>query len=294
MSQLFAPASPAVARATYLLDFVVCKCIHNPLLSSAVLVAILGYLAVRMLTLYLPLYMFGESDVLLDVLHHVVNAVFILRFPLTSKTTLAIRSRLSAELALFMCLNVSTVTSLYLPSPFPESMSAVLRVLLWSLVFCPYAIMAFNLLEYAVRKIHAKCSGQPEKQLLERAPHDSFLSILVDANNGILAILIAQSFTLINCKLYFYGSYWLSLAYRLASYSLKFHLVYCFVLHEILVVMFEITDIKAYAELYTPLSLTKPKNSWFRSVSYQQVLLTATALAMAYDVVLMACLYYQG
>lgn len=286
MSEIAKLPSLGLSRCIYVIDSIVCKKIHNPVISSAVVGAILLSVAVKQYAAWSPYNSTEDSGYLPDFLLNVMNLLFIIRFPSRLKKSLRITSNKYLETVLFLALNVVAIVSLSSPYPFLTLMSLAFRVLLWVLILCPYVILALNLTEYVWENLASRDS---EKKGVVEPKKDGLLALIVDANNSFMAIFIAQSFTAVNLDLPFYENSVLPVLYRYAAYSTKFYLIYCFVLYEIVVVIYDIHDIKSYAELYNPVQLGTTKTTWYQRFNSMtpKFLLGTTVFAMCIDVVMM-------
>ncbi|GEQ70476.1 hypothetical protein JCM33374_g4153 [Metschnikowia sp. JCM 33374] len=285
MSELIKPPSSSVSHCIYVIDSIVCKKIHNPVIAATIVGGILVSVAVKSYFTWSPYNSFEECGFLPDFLQNVMNLLFIMRFPSKSKKSLRIHSNKYIETVLFAGLNIVAMVSLLSPYPFSSLMGQAFRVLLWVSIICPYVILVLNLVELAWGHLDT----QPEKEKIPEAKKDNLLGLIVDANNSFMAIFIAQSFTAVNLDLPFYENSFIPVIYKYAAYSLKFYLIYCFVLYEIVVVIYDMHDIKNYTELYEPVQLGTKKKSWgdFLDNLTPYCLLGTTLLAMVFDGVMM-------
>ncbi|OBA20266.1 hypothetical protein METBIDRAFT_194047 [Metschnikowia bicuspidata var. bicuspidata NRRL YB-4993] len=291
MSGLVKPISLGLSLCAYAIDSILCKKIHNPLVSSLAVSGTLAFVAFKLHATLSPYNYSDDPTFLPDLLLNVINLIFIVRFPLRLKTVLRVTSNKYLEGFLFVCLNVVAVLSLYSSYPFSSFLNLAFRGLLWVLVACPYVILALNLAEYrcanmtdsSVWNMKAKLKTLQNKP--PRPGAGSLLALIVDTNNSFLAIFIAQSFAAVNLDLPFYESYFIPVLYKYAAYSMKFYLIYCFVLYEIAVVIYEVDDIKSYAELYQPIQLCVKKSSWetFRDNTSTYFLSGAVVFAISFD-----------
>lgn len=282
MSDLIKPVPAGLSRCTYAIDSIVCKKIHNPILAATIVAGTLATVVVKQYIAWPPYNLFEESGFLPDFLQNAMNLLFMIRFPPQSRKALHIRSNKYVEGLLFVCLNIVAMVSLCSPYPFSSLMNLAFRVLLWVLIICPYVILALNLAEFTWGSIG-------EKEQKSEYKREGLLALIVDANNSFMAIFIAQSFTAVNLDLPYYENWIMPVIYKCATYSLKFYLIYCFVLYEIVVVIYDIHDIRSYRELYQPVQLGTRKRTWgsLCDEATPYFLYSATVFALIFDAVMM-------
>lgn len=239
-----------VHKQVKVLDHHLCRVLHNPLLSSVAVVACVVFLHAAQLYRLSAAKSFElvfASDYAMDLVSNAINVLFLVRFSVRSKgESQQIRSTLLAETLLFAAQNAGCYLLVFHReySLLYSGINPLFKLFIVWQCACPYVILAMNAAD------EVRCGRG-----LSRAGVRDFL---VDANNNCLPIFIAHSYVLINFSFPFLaaGLAWVLVAYKLAAFSLKFYCIYQFILYEVTVVIYGITNVRNYAEMYTPVALT--------------------------------------
>lgn len=239
-----------VHKQVKVLDSYLCRVVHNPLLSSVVILAAVVFLHGAQLWRLTATRLFEfifASDYVMDLVSNAINVLFLVRFSLRNKkgTCQKVRSSLAWEAALFAAQNVGCYVLVFHRdySLLHSAINPFFKVFIVWQCACPYVILAMNVVELVRRDLDIT--------------EDVMRDFVVDANNNYLPIFIAHSYVLINFSFPFVvaGTAWVLVAYKLAAFSLKFYCIYQFILYEVTVVIYGITNVYNYMEMYTPVEL---------------------------------------
>lgn len=282
--------SPVLVKGVHVLERYLCNYVHNPIVALAVCLGAFVALQVSLVgaavstshTVHLRL-----NDYILDLLHHAVNLLFILRF--VCGPNVAITSQPIAEWILFVIQNVGCMVFIFCPgySLLYLNLHVVFKGFMVWQIMCPYLILAMNIAE-------GWSSTDDEKNGSTRS---SLHALLVDSNNNFLPVFIAHSFAQINFNFIFMQGTWVSFLYKCACFSLKFFLIYRFILYELVVVIYNVPNVKTYAELYLPVQIGNPVRHWYHRVSAHTstILVMTTVICMLVDAALAGlCLATHG
>lgn len=270
--------SPFLTRSVRVIDSYICTWIHNPILASlvclATLVSIQGTLfanaAGRNQLAYLHI-----NDYLLDILHNLVNLLFIVRFSGCSK----IVSHPALEWVLLILQNQACFVLLFCPeySILYANIHVVVKGFMVWQILCPYLILMMTVVDNFFQKDNED-EKRPKKLRVQ--------ALLVDTNNNFLPIFIAHSFAWINFNFPFSQGAGAIFAYKCATFSLKFCLIYRFILYELVIVIHDVHNLSSYSELYLPVKIGNPVRSWGQVVSgwTKPILIASTLTLVALDV----------
>lgn len=286
MSCIFDPISPKLSRTVNLVDSVLCTWVHNPIVAVVFIAPIAVYITLKLVVFAAGGHganFLNTQSLVLDIMHNLVNLLFIIRFPATAKTKLLVESTLPAEIALFVVQNAGAFVILTCPSVslLYSQMHYVLKVFLLWQMFCPFLTMTLSVIESLLAK----------KEVLEKETRTSRVrAILVDTNNTFLPVFIAHSFATVNVDFPFAVNLWVLLLYKWACFSLKMYLILRFVLYELVVVLNDMTDSKSYAEFYIPVSIGAKESGWYDRVARhtKDILVLITAILVGLDVGMLA------
>lgn len=246
--------SPLLANAAWCLDVVFCKFLHNPWLACCLTLVLFLQLQGRQVLAAWKmgeLAYFDQDDYLLDIFHNVVNLVFIIRFVMSLRT-LTRRTNLLVEGCLLVIQEFGVVVLLFCPkySLLYSDINVVLRVFIWWQILCPYIILIFSTVDTG-REEHT------EKGTRSRLPSNYLLDIIVETNNNMLPVFMAHSFATINFDFPFHDGVLLPILYHVGVLSIKFYIICRFILYELVVVVYGITNLTSFEELYTPVLIGK-------------------------------------
>lgn len=295
-SPVLAGNSLALSTVVWALDRLFCTYLHNPFVGCLLVVVSLLRLQHDQLTTAFQmkeLAYFDVDDYLLDLFHNVVNLVFIVRFVMSLRC-LTLRSNVLLEIILLIFQEFGVIVLLFYPkySLLYSDISVVLRVFIWWQILCPYLILLFNTIDIGKDKEEVT----EEKRQLASRPSYNILSVVVETNNNMLPVFMAHSFATINFDFPFHEGISLPLLYHIGVISIKFYIICRFILYEIVTVVFNISNLKSFAELYTPVQIGNPKKSWLSGLSRftTSILLATTFICITSDVgIIVLSKYYS-
>ncbi|KAK6454235.1 uncharacterized protein RJT20DRAFT_57258 [Scheffersomyces xylosifermentans] len=238
MSQI----SPAINNNPYIkfIDRYMCRIVHNPIITSSLL--IIAICAIQCNQLYYlftakynqPDFIFME-DYMFDIVSNALNILFVLRFQTKSSAPINV----AWEAVLFVLQNIGCYNLLFnyeYSILFNYEIKTSLKVCLITQIVFPYLILVINLIDY--------------KNLTPSV----FLS---DCNSNYLPIFISHSFLYINCNFpYFDSSPYeailsnIPFIYKVCSFSIKFYCIYGFILYEIALILYDVSDVANYDIFY--------------------------------------------
>lgn len=283
MPTLLDLVSSNVANCAYLIDVGLCTWIHNPIvLSIFILAGAILLLAMLVAAASIDtLSHVAFHDYFFDLVHNAINLIFIVRFPSSSSRGLAIVSSTAMEWLLLIAQNLGCMVLVFSSeySLLYYNLHSVLKAFMWWQIVCPYLILVLLLAEkwWCRRSLSEKAPLKLQKLLTG--------SLLVDTNNNFLPIFMAHSFAAINVNFPFVSAPYVDIVYKMACISFKFYLINRYVLYEIVMVISDVSNLKSYAELYTPVQIGKEKSSrWsFFSRHVNLILICCTVVLMIID-----------
>lgn len=248
-------AFPSLSTTVWFIDNIYCRFLHNPVLAAILMVASYSYInfyqlyaaatdAHSMASLDSPSYF-------ADFLQQMVNLVFISRFVRGPKIRPSTSS--AKEIGLLVLQELGCAILLFCPkySLFYADISVLLKAMMVWQVICPYLILALNIFE--------EDSTEDDEKTPDTQKINYFFRLLVDTNNNFLPIFIAHSFAAVGMDFPLYNGAIAPLIYKGAVLSLKLFLIAKFILYELVVVIFEMSDLSSYTELYSPVALSLVK-----------------------------------
>lgn len=250
-------------------DYYLCKIIHNPIISSIIIITSISILNISQIIKIQQsnkIDFIFINDYYFDLLQNIINFIFIVRFILNKfKTNLIIES------ILFIFQNLGCYLTLFNPnvSLLYSNINYVFKVLIVWQSLCPYIILIVNFMDYLKNKNNEK--------------HEFDLKFfLIESNNNFLPIFIAHSYIFINFNFPFLLSsnfQWLIFIYKLYSFSLKFFCIYQFILFELVRIFYSVNSpAKNYSSYYTPVNLSPKISIWSRIYDYKHWFLFSTCI----------------
>lgn len=255
---------PRVNNQIKFLDKFLCQKIHNPIVSSILLIILISILhtiqLIKMNNLNQFEFLFIK-DYFLDIISNVINLIFIIRFSIkkTKKNeNNKLNSNIGFEILLFILQNFGCYKLLFDQnySLLFTNINIIFKFFVIWQYLCPYIILFMNLIDLLKNWISSSSTS------LSSSTNDQFnlLDFLIDANNNFLPIFIAHSYILININFPFlFDSIfnWLIFFYKLCSFSIKFYCIYQFILYELIVVIYNLkfNYINDYSSFYNSINL---------------------------------------
>lgn len=288
--------SLACSKAVWALDRLLCTYIHNPFVACFLVVATLLPLQYSQLSTAFQideLALFDKDDFIIDIFHNLVNLVFIFRF-VRSLQNLTLRCLLFTEIFLLILQEFGVVLLLFCPkySLLYSDISMVLRLFIWWQILCPYVILICNAFD---RGEEEETNYSDEKRhLVSTCKNYNLLNIVVETNNNMLPIFMAQSFATINLDFPFYEGFWLPFLFHIGQISIKFYIICRFILYELVVVVLDIPNPKSFSEFYTPVQIGNTKKSFYSTLSHytSACLIACALLCITFDLFIIALSEY--
>ncbi|EGW30053.1 uncharacterized protein SPAPADRAFT_143909 [Spathaspora passalidarum NRRL Y-27907] len=231
---------PTKNRYIQVLDLYLSNIIHNPIFTSVAVLISFCYLQCKqwdwlMISSHSFEFIFVE-DYEFDILSNIINLIFIFRF------VYYIKLNLIGEIALFLVQNFACYKYVLMKdgiSFFKDTdMSMFLKSCIALQVIFPWLILL-------------SC-------IVQRMPWNK---TLVDCNTNYLPLFMSQSFMFVNTTFPLLDNSFKNyeLLYKLACFSLKFYLVFQFVLYEFVLINYEHEDVVDYSVYYREVSCFNEK-----------------------------------
>ncbi|RLV89975.1 hypothetical protein JA1_004867 [Spathaspora sp. JA1] len=218
-------------RYIKVLDLYFSNIIHNPILTSLAILLIFSYLQSKQWDWLTAnsnsaVFIFVE-DYKFDIISNVINLMFIVRF------VYYIKLNLLGEIVLFLAQNFACFKFMLMKDGLnflkDDDISFFLKGCMILQVLFPWLIFFFSLFQGIAWK-----------------------RTLIDCNNNYLPLFMSQSFMFINATfpLLSDGFQKYELFYKLACFSLKFYLIFQFILYEFVLINYELEDVEDYSLYY--------------------------------------------
>mmetsp|Transcript_7327 Transcript_7327/g.9271 ORF Transcript_7327/g.9271 Transcript_7327/m.9271 type:complete len:298 (-) Transcript_7327:218-1111(-) len=248
-------------REIKFIDRYLCLYIHNPIISSIVLISTCCFInGVQYYDIYVKSQweLIFIQDCIFDLLQNIINLIFILRFCMGKF------GNTPMEVLLLMIENIGCFNLVFNQrySLLMTNVNIVLKVFILWQILCPYFILTINLADYINWKIR---DYKPQSLLDNNDVVLSFYELLIDTNNNFLPIFIAHSFVLIDLNFTFVTSEWIIFAYKISIFLLKFYCICRYILYETCYIVYNINFTECYEWIYNEVNANNKSQFFLNS-----------------------------